>query len=209
MTKLDFRKADKALYTPPLDQWQRVDVPAMVYLSITGQGDPNGPGFAAALGALYPVAYGLKFARKPDGDFTASPLAALWWADDPAAFAAGERAAWRWRAMLRVPGDVDDAAVENIRKSVLAKQASKSGGADPALIAAVTLTRLTEGDCLQRLHNGPFADEAPVLADLHDKVMPRLGLTFAGPHHEIYLSDPRRTAPEKLRTILRQPVKPA
>ena len=71
------------------------------------------------------------------------------------------------------------------------------------------LERFAEGDCLQRLHLGPYTDEAPVLADLHDKVMPGLGLTFGGKHHEIYLSDPRRVAPEKLRTILRQPVKPS
>jgi pimeloyl-ACP methyl ester carboxylesterase len=80
---------------------------------------------------------------------------------------------------------------------------------DPARLAEVRLDRLAEGLCLQTLHIGPYAAEAPVLADLHGQVMPRLGLTFAGPHHEIYLSDPRRTAPEALKTLLRQPVRPA
>ena len=84
--------------------------------------------------------------------------------------------------------------------------ARKKGKAGP--LDAVALTTLEEGDCLQTLHIGPYTDEAPVLSRLHEEVMPAAGLTFAGPHHEIYLSDPRRVPPEKLKTILRQPVRP-
>ncbi len=206
MTKLDFKKADKALYTAKATGWSRIDVPEMSFLMIDGQGDPNGPGYGAALRALYPVAYGVKFAEKGAGrDFAVPPLEALWWADDPAAFVAGDRRDWRWTAILRVPESVED--VEAVRETVLTKQARKKDGADAALIAAVRLERFAEGDCLQRLHVGPYSDEAPTLAELHDRVMPDMGLTFGGKHHEIYLSDPRRVAPEKLKTILRQPVR--
>ena len=209
MDKLDFRKADKALYAAKPGGWTRIAVPEMTFVMIDGMGDPNGPGYAAALMALYPMAYGVKFAEKAAGrDFAVPPLEALWWADDMAAFVAGDRGNWRWTAMLRVPDGVTGAVVEAVRESVVAKQAKKADGADPALIAAVRLERFEEGDCLQRMHLGPYADEAPVLAELHREVMPGMGLTFGGRHHEIYLSDPRRVAPEKLKTILRQPVRP-
>lgn len=101
------------------------------------------------------------------------------------------------------------ATTPSVLATVLTKQAKKKDGADPDLLRAVRLEGLDEGDCLQSLHLGPYTDEAPVLADLHDRVMPAMGLTFGGRHHEIYLSDPRRVAPERLRTILRQPVRPA
>ncbi|MCB1330302.1 MAG: GyrI-like domain-containing protein [Maritimibacter sp.] len=201
MEKLDFKTRDRAFYTGKPGQWQALTLPEMTFLAIEGEGDPNGPGYAAALSALYPLAYGVKFACKAAGaDFTVPSLEALWWADDPAAFTAGDRAAWRWRAMLRVPDDVTTQALDEARATARAK--GKTGPLD-----SVTRLRLTEGDCLQTLHLGPYSDEAPVLARLHDEIMPAEDLDFAGPHHEIYLSDPRRTAPEKLRTILRQPVR--
>lgn len=208
MTKLDFKKADKVLYAAKPGVWSEVDVPELCFLAIDGQGDPNGPGYAAALGALYPMAYGVKFAMKGEGqDFVVPPLEALWWADDPHAYVTGERTEWQWRAMLRMPDYAIDATVEQVRETVLAKQAKKQDGASPERIGAVRFLRFTEGRCLQRLHVGPYTDEAPVLAELHDRVMPERGLTFGGEHHEIYLSDPRRVAPERLKTILRQPVR--
>lgn len=210
MTKLDFKTADKVLYAAKPAVWSEVDVPELPFLAIDGQGDPNGPGYAAALGALYPMAYGVKFAMKSAGqDFVVPPLEALWWAEDRHAYVTGDRAAWQWRAMLRMPEAVDDAMVETLREAVLAKQARKKDGATPEAIGAVRLMRFAEGRCLQRLHIGAYTDEAPVLADLHERVLPERGLRFGGEHHEIYLSDPRRVAPEKLKTILRQPVKAA
>ncbi len=202
MTRLDFKKTDKALYAAKADGWQRLEVPEMCFLAVEGEGDPNGPGYAAALGALYPLAYGVKFAGKAAGrDFAVPPLEALWWADDPGAFGRGDRAEWRWKAMLRVPESVTEATLAEAREK-------KAKSVDMALLETVLLERFAEGDCLQRLHLGPYTDEAPVLAELHGQVMPDLGLTFNGPHHEIYPSDPRRVAPEKLKTILRQPVRP-
>ena len=202
MDKLDFRKRDRAFYTGRAGHWDRLTLPDMTFLAIEGRGDPNGPAYAEALAALYPLAYGVKFACKAAGaDFTVPPLEALWWADDPRAFVAGDRAAWRWRAMLRVPDDVTGEMVETARAA-----ARRKGKAGP--FESVALTRSAEGDCLQCLHLGPYSAEAPALAQLHDEIMPGAGLDFAGPHHEIYLSDPRRVPAEKLRTILRQPVRP-
>lgn len=195
MDKLDFKKTDRAFYTGKPGRWDRLMLPEMRYLFVEGQGAPESAAYAAALAALYPAAYGIKFAAKADGrDFVVPPQSTQWWADDPAAFTSGRREDWRWRAMIRVPDWVDE--------TLLAAAMARKG------VAGVGLMRLAEGDCLQTLHVGPYADEAPVLADLHNRVMPQARLTFGGHHHEVYLSDPRKVASEKLKTILRQPVKP-
>ena len=111
--------------------------------------------------------------------------------------------------MIRLPVTVDAGIVDTARDTALAKlHRKKDAATDAATLSSTYLRQLDEGECLQTLHIGPYTDEAPILAALHDQVMPDLGLTFGGEHHEIYLSDPRRVAPEKLRTILRQPVRP-
>ncbi len=203
--KLDFKRRDKALYRGSKTQWNVVNVPPITCVAIDGMGDPGGPVYARALAALYPVVYTLKFAQKAAGtDFVVPPLEALWWADDPKAFVAGRRDVWRWTCLLRVPDDVDDAAFQAARSTAATKQRKK--GVDVAAMDELQLQTRREGVCLQRMHIGPYTEEAPVLAELHDHIMPAAGWTFSGPHHEIYFNDPRRTAPEKLRTLLRQPV---
>ncbi|MEZ5974042.1 MAG: GyrI-like domain-containing protein [Planctomycetota bacterium] len=193
MDKLDLKKADRAYYGAKAGSWQRLRLPACRYLAVLGQGAPESPAYAAALHALYPTAYAIKFASKAAGrDFTVPPQSTQWWSEDLAAFTAGRRDLWQWRAMLRMPDWVDSAML----KEAMAKKGTQG----------VELMEIDEGDVFQTLHIGPYADEGPTLAELHDRVMPEAGVTFGLPHHEIYLSDPRRTAPEKLKTILRQPV---
>ncbi len=211
MDKLDFKKRDKPLYSGKQGRWDRLNVPPMTYVMIDGHGDPNAPGFARAVAALYPLAYGIKAVFKArDADFVVPPLSALWRADDPAAFVAGDRGAWRWRAMIRLPDAADSGMFDTVLAEALQKLARKKQAAtDADTMRTVVLGHLDEGDCLQTLHLGPYTHEAPVLADLHDRLMPELGVAFNGAHHEVYLSDPRRVAPERLRTILRQPVCPA
>jgi len=201
MTKLDVKKSEKALYSGRNAVWEEIVVPPITYLSVEGQGAPGGPAYAAAVEALFSHAYPLKFESKAAGqDYVVPPLEALWWADDPADFVSGHRDRWRWKALLRMPVPVTEAMIDAAR----AKAAKKLGEDAPE----VRVEEIEEGLCLQCLHVGPYSAEAPVLARLHDEVMPEKGLTFGQPHHEIYLADPRRTAPEKLRTILRQPVIP-
>ena len=209
MESLDFKKRDKPLYSGKKGRWDRLMVPSMTYLAATGKGDPDQPGFALAVAALYPLAYGIRAYRKArDAVFTVPPLAALWSADDPEVFVSGDRAEWEWTVMLRVPDDVDDEILQKVRPTALSKLArKKDASTDSETMQSVRLIQLTEGDCLQTLHVGPYSQEAPVLADLHNRVMPEKSLTFNGHHQEIYLGDPRRVSPEKLRTILRQPVK--
>jgi hypothetical protein len=210
MDKLDFKKADKAFYSGKQGRWDHITLPKLSFLSIEGKGAPEGPVYAAALAALYPLAYGLKFAAKAQGkDFVVPPLEALWWSQKLDAYTQGRRDEWQWQALLRMPDFITQEMLNDIREEATAKLTKKLGASALPPLEKVALTPIKEGPCLQTLHIGSYADEAPVLAKLHDAIMPEQGLTFAGPHHEIYLSDPRKTAPEKLKTILRQPVKPA
>jgi hypothetical protein len=202
MDKVDHKTSLDA-YRAKRDQFRIVDVPELRYLAVDGHGDPNtSPAFTAAVEALYPVAYTLKFASKRElgRDYVVMPLEGLWWAEDMAAFtAARDKSRWDWTLLIMVPDWTDqqmfDAAVEQVR--------AKGG---PARLGDVRLETLAEGRCVQTLHVGPFDAEAETLARMHDEFIPAGGLRRTGRHHEIYLSDFRKVAPEKQRTILRQPV---
>jgi hypothetical protein len=181
-----------------------VEVPVMRYLMIDGAGDPNSaPEYAHAVTALFSLAYTLKFAsRKQLGiDTVVMPLEGQWHAPDMESFTSRrDKSAWQWTLLIMVPEHVTEemfaAAVDAVARK---KDASPS-------VSSVRLETLEEGLCVQTMHVGSYDDEAPVLADLHDRFIPEQGLVMRGLHHEIYLSDVRRVEPAKLRTILRQPV---
>ena len=202
--RTDIKKDRKDLYLPGRADFTEVDVPAMIYLAIDGHGDPNtSPAYAIAIQALYAGAYAIRSAlkKRTGDDFVVGPLEGLWTSADDSAFVARDKGEWDWTMMIRLPDAVSSQDIVD----GLGQAACKK----PDLpIAALKELPLTEGRSLQILHVGTYDDEAPTLARLHDEVMPRLGLTWNGPHHEIYLSDPRRVAPEKMKTVLRQPVKP-
>jgi hypothetical protein len=200
--KVDFKKTLDA-YQAERAGFRVVDVPDMHYLMIDGYGDPNSsPAFSEAIEALYPVAYKLKFASKLDlgRDYVVPPLEGLWWADDMSIFTdARDKSRWHWTLMLMVPEWIEHPMVSRAVEQAAAKNPS-------ARLGEVRLEMLCEGRCVQTLHVGSFDDEAEVLAQMHDVFIPGRGLRMVGKHHEVYLSDFRRVAPEKLRTILRQPV---
>lgn len=200
--KIDFKRT-LASYRAPRGRFEIIDLPERRYLMIDGHGDPNSEVAADAIAALYPVAYAMKFAsaRELDRDYVAPPLEALWWADDMGSFtSARDKSQWDWTMMLLVPDWIDD---QRFAAAVSAASAKKDAA---ARIGDVRLERLTEGRCVQTLHIGSYDDETDTLAELHERFIPGQGLRMTGRHHEVYLGDPRRTAPEKLRTILRQPV---
>ncbi len=205
MVKVDLKK-ELDSYRARRGEFRVLDVPPAQYLMVDGHGDPNtAQEYADALAALYPVAYKLKFASKGelDRDYVVMPLEALWWASDMDAFtAARDKSAWDWTAMILVP----DWITTDIYDAVIAEVARKD---PPASLDKMRLAPLREGRCVQTLHIGSYDDETPVLAAMHHEFIPDAGLAVFGRHHEIYLSDPRRVQPSKLRTILRQPVVPA
>ncbi len=200
--KLDFKKELKQFYQPPSTEFVEVELPEFRYVMVDGAGDPNtDAAYQRALEWLYSTSYAMKFASKVslDRDYVVPPLEGLWWADDPADFVTRNKAAWKWTMMIMVPDFIPDEVYAAAKDKAMAKL-----GEPPS---SFRLEMLREGRCLQRLHIGSYDEEGPVLAQLHDDIMPELGLDFNGHHHEIYISDPRRVPASRLKTVLRQPVK--
>jgi hypothetical protein len=196
--KLDLKRSLKHLFAPAPDTIAVVDVPRLGYLMVDGEGAPDGPEARAALRALYPVAYKVKFLMKARGsDFVVMPLEGLWWADDMGDFLAGRRDRWKWTYMILQP---DAVTTEVVDEAIAAVDPEKAGPAR----ARVRFDHLEEGRAVQALHIGPYAEEGPLITRLHHHIA-ALGGELAGRHHEIYLSDPGRTAPDRLKTIVRQP----
>lgn len=199
--KLDLKKSRKELFSASHNRFVPIDVPPVSYLMIDGHGDPNRvPEYKRAVESLYATAYTIKFLCKAEGrDFVVPPLEGLWSARDPESFTARRKDEWDWTMMIMMPDFVDEASFQRAR----GRAAEKLG----AVSESLRFDTLEEGLCLQALHIGSYDEEGPLLAKLHNEIMPAERYAFAGRHHEIYLGDPRKTAPEKLKTLLRQPVR--
>ena len=206
MSPVDLVKQLKPLYAPSPRHPAIVEVPELSFLMIDGRGDPNSSeAYQNALEALFGVAYTLKFALKrtdPERDFKVPPLEGLWWADgDPPSLddLQSDRDAWNWTMMIAVPDGVTAAEVAAAAEAAVRRRPLPAAG-------RIRLKRFAEGLAAQIMHVGPYADEAPTIAALHAFVTEQ-GYELRGRHHEIYLGDPRRTAPERLKTVIRHPVK--
>ena len=170
---------------------------------VDGHGDPNtAPEYTQAVEALYAVAYKLKFfSKKNSQDYVVPPLEGLWWAEDMESFSSSrDKSQWDWTMMIMTPDWIKD---EDFHQAVMQAADKKE---NPAL-GKTRWEVYEEGLSVQILHQGSYDDEGPILAKLHEIWMPENGYTFNGKHHEIYLSDPRRVEPEKLKTVLRQPIR--
>ncbi len=202
MQKLDLKKEWKYLYQPSDQEIVVVKVPRLTYLMVDGEGDPNtAPAFQQAVEALYSLSYTLKFSLKKSPrpvDYGVMPLEGLWWADDHRAFYRADKSAWKWTAMILQPDFISQAQVEAAFDEVRKKK-------NPAALDRVRFDALEEGPSAQILYVGSFANEGPTIQRMHDFIR-AAGKELCGKHHEIYLNDPRRTAPEKLKTIMRQPM---
>jgi hypothetical protein len=203
----DVKKERKDLYAPKAGEFAIVEVPEMRFLMVDGHGDPNTvPAYTEAVEALYTTSYTVRALAKArlEKVHTVAPLEGLWSADDWEVFRTREKSAWDWTMMIAQPdwitGDLVDDALKAAEKKAAAKKKEL-----PAL-ERVRFAPYVEGRSVQILHRGPYDDEGPTLRRLHDEFLPAQGLEPVGRHHEIYLSDPRKTEPAKLRTILRQPV---
>ena len=195
MDKIDFKKTMKELYRAT-KKVARVKPGEGSFLAVDGEGTPGGEAFEKAIQNLYPVAYTMKFALKKAGtiDFVVPPLEALWH-DDPVEVP--DMSQWRWRTMIRVPESVTTEHLQEAQQSILERKGTDTSD--------VQLVRWEEGECLQVLHVGPYDQVGAIYEQLQSSA--RLeNLTLGSPGHEIYLSDPRRTAPEKLKTIVRMPI---
>jgi hypothetical protein len=207
MSPFDLVKQHRPLYAPSAKHPSIVEVPELSFLMIDGRGDPNSSeAYQDALGALYGIAYTLKFTLKKadaERDFKVAPLEGLWWVDverPGMEELQADRDAWSWTMMIAVPDDVTAAEVAAAAEAAARRRPLPTAG-------KVRLERVAEGLAAQIMHLGPYAEEAPTIARLHAWVDEQ-GYELHGRHHEIYLGDPRRTAPERLKTVLRHPVRP-
>jgi hypothetical protein len=203
MEKIDVKKELAEFYNSSAREFKIVDVPALNFLMVDGAGDPNiAQEYKEAVEALYSVAYTLKFMVKKGSqaiDYGVMPLEGLWWADDMSVFTTTTKDKWKWTAMIMQPRFIDSAMFEEARQ-----QAAKRKS-----LPAVPMMRFEsfrEGPAAQILYFGPYSGEGPTIQRLHEFIWEK-GYEMAGRHHEIYLGDPGRTAPEKLKTIIRQPMK--
>ncbi len=203
MKTIDLKKSLKSCYTASAAKPVLVDVPPLNALMVDGTGDPNSPAFQEAVGALYSVAYTLKFTFKKEKavDYPVMALEGLWYADDPAVFMGDNRDEWRWTILIVQP---DVVTGEDVAAAV---GAVKKKAKFPRFLE-IRFEKFVEGQAAQIMHVGPYATEAATVEKLH-RFVEDSGLRLRGRHHEIYLGDPRRSAPEKLRTIIRHPVEKA
>lgn len=201
MVKVDFKKTLKHLYSASAKEPAIVDVPTMNFAMVDGAGDPNGSAeFQQAMEVLYPVSYTLKFAlKKSQGlDYVVPPPEGLWWMEGTDGFRMERKDLWRWTLMVMQPEVVTPELFAEAVAQVKAKR-------NPPGLARLRFEGYDEGLSAQVLHLGPYADEVTTIAKLHAFIRDQ-GYQPRGKHHEIYLSDPRRSAPEKMKTILRHPI---
>lgn len=201
--KIDFKRQYKTLYTASPKRISLVDVPKLPFLTLTGQGDPEtSPDFQGKVEALYGISFTLKFMNKETGwgpDYAVPPLEGLWWADKLTDFADMIRENWKWKLMILQPDFISEEMMEQSVAKVARKRPSPYPG-------QAKLESFTEGLSAQVLHVGPYREATETIRNLHEFIKAN-NYDLRGEHHEVYLSDPRRASPDKLRTIIRQPVR--
>ncbi|HEY8780395.1 MAG TPA: GyrI-like domain-containing protein [Mucilaginibacter sp.] len=202
MKKFDFKKEYRELYNDSTNKMYLVTVPKLNYLAVDGHGDPNNSAqFQEAIEALFSVSYTIKFMLKKGPqqiDYGVMPLEGLWWTDDLNNFSMENKADWKWTIMIMQPEFVTAEIIEQAKVQAAERK-------DLPLINSLRLETMDEGLCAQVLYIGPYAAEGPTIIRLHNYIEEN-GYKTHGKHTEIYLSDMRRTAPEKLKTIIRQPI---
>jgi hypothetical protein len=207
MPKVDFKKENKELYNPSAKEVSVIDIPEMNFLMIDGEGDPNtSQEYQDSIEALFSVSYKVKFisVKETTQDYVVMPLEGLWWVENMEDFSIKEKSNWKWTAMIRQPDFITTNMVEKAIEEVEKKKNL------PAL-SRIRFESLHEGLSAQIMHSGPYSEEEPTIEKLHNFVEEK-GYEFSSSmpgekHHEIYLNDTRRTKPEKLKTIIRQPMK--
>ncbi|VAW34993.1 conserved hypothetical protein [hydrothermal vent metagenome] len=200
MKKIDFKRELKHLYNNSAKKITFIDVPTMNFLMVTGGGGPNAQAYKDAVSALYSVSYAVKFMVKKGEiaiDYGVMPLEGLWWVDDMAQFSMDDKESWQWQAMMMQPDFITADLITQAKEQVKRKKGL------PA-VDQLEFGSFVEGQAAQIMHIGPYADEGPTIQNLHEQIWERGG-ELTGKHHEVYLNDPTRTAPERLKTIIRQP----
>lgn len=200
--KLDLKRKFRHLYNPTPKNVTVIEVPPFNYLMIDGAGNPNiSPEYETAVNALYSVSYALKFMLKLSDepiDYTVMALEGLWWVEDMAMFTTASKDTWQWTMMIMQPEFVTSEWVHRAMTEAALKR-------DLPALPKLRFAEYKEGMCAQIMYIGPYVDEGPTIARLHAYITEH-GYHTSGKHHEIYLGDPRKAAPARLKTIIRQPI---
>ncbi|MFC1662569.1 GyrI-like domain-containing protein [Patescibacteria group bacterium] len=210
MKKIDYKKDFKQFYLPSAKEPVIIKVPKMNFLMVNGKGgNPSkNKDFSNAIEAIYSVAYTIKFTlkfAKVGPEYTVPPLEALWWTSDGSLINVKKPDKWRWSVIMTQPAHVTQKHVRDAIKLIMERAAKKKKTTSPVL-KVIKLGPFTEGECVQIMHIGPYSAEDANIKKMHDFAFNQ-GYKLTGKHHEIYISDPRRVAPSKIKTVLRQPVK--
>ncbi|MFA6469118.1 MAG: GyrI-like domain-containing protein [Bacteroidota bacterium] len=202
MKKIDYQKGMQPLYSASSNAVAIINIPSLTYLLVDGTGDPNTTKeYVDAIEVLYAVSYTIKFMIKKGElniDYRVLPLEGLWWVPKMEEFSTDHKEDWHWRMMIMQPEIVTQRIFNDAMEAVRKKKHFTA-------MDALSYTSYNEGKCAQLLHVGPYRDEKPTIDRLHEYIALQ-GFKRRGKHHEIYLNDPRKTLPEKLKTIIRQPI---
>jgi len=199
MAKIDLKKEMKQLYTAGKEP-AIVTVPEMTFIAYDGQGDPNtSKEFQDSMGVIFGLAYTIKFMCKEiDKDFVVMPLEGLWWTDDMSDFSVANKEKWKWTVMIALQNYIDIEIFNEAKKKLFAKKKLSN-------IGKARLEKYEDGLSAQILHSGPYAEETPTIEKLHSFIKEQ-GYRMHKKHREIYFNSPQKVAPEKLKTIIRQPI---
>ncbi len=202
MVKYDFKKEKKDLYYPSDKKVSVVDVPRMKFIMVDGKGDPNtSTEYQDAMEALFPLSYKTKFISKKENnqDYVVMPLEGLWWVENMEEFSIEDKESWNWTAMIMQPEFITAELIKRAMEDVEEKK-------NPASLSKVRFEKFSERLSAQIMHIGPYgAAEGPTIERIHEFIE-KSGYKRRDKHHEIYISDVRRTRPEKLKTVVRQPI---
>lgn len=202
MVKIDFKKEYKDLYKPTSKKVSFIEVPKLNYLSVDGKGDPNtSQEYKDSIEALMSLSYKTKFIMKKEHqkDYVVMPLEGLWWEDDTGNFSLDDKSLWKWKSLIMQPDFVREEHFKQAKEEIAKKK-------DLSSLDKIEFIKIDEGLSAQILYIGPYSDEGPTVEKLHNAIEEN-NYDFNGLHHEIYLNDVRRTKPEKLKTIIRQPIR--
>ena len=202
MKKIDFKKEYKSFYYPSSKKFEIINIPTMKFLMIDGEGNPNtAKSYKDAVETLFSVSYKLKFLIKKSEleiDYKVMPLEGLWYAKPDQGLNIDDKESWNWTAMIMQPEFIKSDMIELAVNEVKKKKSLES-------LSVLRFEEFQEELCAQILYIGPYSEEAPTIEKMHSYITENR-YTFNGKHHEVYLNDPQRTSPEKLKTILRQPI---
>jgi len=200
---IDYKKTEKELYQPKATP-SIIDVAEMVFIAVDGKGNPNtSVEYATAIEVLYGLSYTIKMGNKSVLEYVIPPLEGLWWLSGGEVADYSDKDSFCWTLMIRQPEFVTNRVFEDAKKTLGKKKSTLD-------LSKIRLVKCTEGLCVQVMHTGPYDDEPTTITSMEQYAI-RNGYAFeineVRRHHEIYLSDPRRVVPEKLKTVIRYPIK--